>query len=126
MKHETVIQPTTNAVTTTSAVTDPVTRVALSGVSADVNATEEDKVLFVVNGPATGGIVNPLAGAETVLIYVVSSNGSMVPVYDNAGVQAQLNNAASSVMVEGGFIYRLVKTVTAAVAGVDVYLKPRR
>jgi hypothetical protein len=82
--------------------------------------------LFVVNGPATGGIVNPLGAAETVLIYTVCSNGFMVPVYDSAGVQAQLKAAASSVMLEGGFIYRLVKTVTAAPAGVDVYLKPRR
>lgn len=125
MKHEPVIMPTTAAVTTTSNVLDANGK-PLNGVSADFNATEEDKVLFLVSGPATGGIVNPLGAAETVLIYTVNSTGGAVPVYDSTGAQAQLKATLSSILLEGGFIYRLVKTATVAAAGVDASLKPRR
>ena len=121
MKHEPVILPTTDAVTTVS----PATIAPVSGVATDINATEEDKVLLVLSGPATGGIVNPPAVAETILVFVPSTTGN-VPVYDSAGVQAQLNSTKLSVMLEGGFIYRLVKTSSIAAFGCDVYLKPRR
>ena len=118
MKHEAVILPTTAAVTTTSAVVDA-NRVPINGVSADVNATEADKVEFVLSG------VQPLGAAETVLIFTVSSTGANVPVYDQSGAQAQLKNTLNSIMLEGGLIYRLVKSATVAASGVDVYLKPR-
>jgi hypothetical protein len=53
--------------------------------------------------------------------------GGLVPVYNAAGTQAQLTGATgavvSSILLEGGFIYALVKTATGAAVGVDAYFK---
>lgn len=106
------IPPTTAAVTTTP-----------TGPNQDIDATEADKVLLVINGPVTGGIVNPLGAAETVSIYSVDVAGNAVPVYDQTLAQASLKAALSSILLEGGFYYRLVKTATAASIGVNFHLK---
>ena len=129
MKHEPVILPTISAVTTTGTGGVDQNGKPVNGVSGDINATNADKVLLCISGPATVGITNPMANTETVLIYTVSSTGGAVPVYNQSGTQAQLTGATgavvSSILLEGGFIYRLVKTATAAAIGVDAYLKPR-
>lgn len=131
MKHEPCILPTIAQVTTTSNVIDA-NQHPLSGVSADINATEADWVLLLISGPATGGITNPMGNGETVLIYAVSSTGGATPVYPAPGgsTQSQLTGATgaviSSLWLEGGVIYRLVKSATAAAIGVDYYMKPRQ
>lgn len=117
MKHEPVIRSTALAVTTTSAAYTPEGR-PINGVSADINATEADKVL-VYTDPV-------LAGAETVSINTVAASGALVPVYNAAGAPAVLVAALQSIMLEGGFIYRLVKSVTASPTAVECYLKPRQ
>jgi len=106
MKHEPLILPTTAADGTTVADTK------------QLNTTEADKVLILATAA--------LAGAEVVNLFVFSSANTLVPVYNGAGTQAQLNATTQSIMVEGGFIYGVQKSATAGATGVDYYLKPRR
>lgn len=119
MKHETVIFPTLAGVTTTSNVTDPVSGKPLNGISADVNATEEDQVEVYTQ---------PVLGAgETVGIFIPSASGGLVPAQNAAGTGTALLDAThQSVLLPGGMIYRFVKAATVALTSVEVYLKPRR
>ena len=116
MKHEIVIASTTGAVTTSSAVVDANLR-PLNGVSADVNASEEDQVQ-VYTSPVLGA-------AETVGIFIVSAAGANVPAQTANGAVALLDATHQSVLLPGGMIYRFVKAGTVAPTTVEVYLKAR-
>lgn len=86
--------------------------------TAIYDAVDDDKVLFAINGVA-------IAAAETVTFSVQNSTAGTTPVYDSTGAQVKLTAALQSVMLEGGFRYVVVKSVTAANSGVDVTGKPR-
>ena len=81
------------------------------------NATDADKVTFAWNGVA------PTA-ADAVLIYEATSTGR-VPVMIAAGTQATLTATIQSIVLEGGVLYIVDKSITAAATGIDVITKPR-
>ena len=82
------------------------------------NATEADKVIFAVSGTALGA-------AEVVTFSIANTTAGKTPIYNAAGTQVSLTPALQSVMLEGGFVYVLDKSITAAASGVDVNIKPR-
>lgn len=82
------------------------------------NATESDKVLFAVNGVA-------LTASDAITFSVANSTNGKTPVYNAAGTQVTLGPTLQSVMLEGGFLYIIDKSVTAAASGLDVSIKPR-
>lgn len=94
-------------------------------VTGELDTTEYDKVLI-----CTGG--SGLAAAETVLIYTRHPDGTSaigggpngtVPVYDSAGNAAKLTATLQSIMLEGGWLYVLVKSVTAGNCSVNFAFK---
>lgn len=97
---------------------NPLISPATAAVTAIYDAIDDDKVLFAVNGVA-------LAGAETVTFSVQNSSAGTTPVYDASGAQVKLTASLQSVMLEGGFRYVVVKSVTASNTGVDLNTKPR-
>lgn len=86
--------------------------------TAVYDAGDDDKVLFAVSGVA-------LTAAETVTFSVQNSSAGTTPVYDASGAQVKLTASLQSVMLEGGFRYVVVKSVTASNSGVDTSSKPR-
>jgi len=87
--------------------------------TADFDATELDKIVVMTN-------TNALGAAETVTILFPNTAGGTTPVYDSTGTAATLKSGLNSVELEGGFLYRFVKGVTASAIGVDIIPKPRQ
>lgn len=85
------------------------------------DATEQDKILAVVTGVG-------LAGAETISIYVCTTDGQNIPIFDPT-LTAQFKFTSTSTRIielEGGFLYAAAKDATAGLVGLDVCLKPRQ
>jgi hypothetical protein len=121
MKQETCILPTIAAVTTTSAVIDPVTQKPLNGISADINCTEAD-VVAIYAVPALGV-------GETVGIFLTDPSGTNINLAalfnPNTNAAFLLDNTHQSQVIPGGFLIRLVKSGTAAPTGIYYAFKPR-
>lgn len=79
----------------------------------DFDATEYDKIVVMTN-------TNALTAAETVTILFPTTANGTTPVYDSTGTAASLKSGLNSVELEGGFLYRFVKSVTASAVGVDI------
>jgi hypothetical protein len=89
--------------------------------TTDFDATECDKFLAVVTGVG-------LAGGETIQVRIPTTDNSSQPIFDPT-LTAAFNFTATSTRVlelEGGFLYRFVKSGTAGNVGLDVCLKPRQ
>lgn len=87
--------------------------------TADFDATELDKIVVMTN-------TNALGVGETVAILFPNTANGTTPVYDSTGAAATLKNGLNSVELEGGFLYRFTKGVTASNVGVDIIPKPRQ
>ncbi len=67
-----------------------------------------------------------LGAGETVSVMLPRTSSSAIPLYDPAlGTPVQLTSTLESVVLPGGFLYRIDKTATAAATGVEVQFKPR-
>jgi hypothetical protein len=86
--------------------------------NVQVNCGEDDKVIFAVNGTA-------LSGGDTITFSIANSSAGKTPIYDASGAQVALTASLQSVMLEGGFLYVIDKSITAAASGLDVSHKPR-
>lgn len=86
--------------------------------TADYDATEKDKVIVMTTAA--------LGVGETVTLLLPNTAGGTTPVYDSTGAAATLKNGLNSLLLEGGFLYRFVKSVTAGSVGVDICEKPRQ
>jgi hypothetical protein len=100
----------------------------LTAVTGEFDATECYKIILMASGSG-------LAAAETVSIYVCNTGTTVIAggpagttPYCNLGAAAaaQLTATLQSMILEGGFLYRFVKSITAGSCGVDIMIKPRQ
>ena len=78
-----------------------------------------DKVIFATSN-------NALATTETFSFWITNSSGGWTPVYNAAGTQQQLTASIQSVELEGGMLYGVTKSTTAAAVGLDSNSKSRQ
>jgi hypothetical protein len=85
----------------------------------DLNTTEDDKCWLYVTAA--------LGAAETVDVYLPTTNGTRVVAIDpRLGTAYQLTTAVPSILLEGGTVYQIRKSATVGATGVDVQHKPRQ
>lgn len=85
-------------------------------VTVDFDATECDRIVVMTNAV--------LGAAETVTILYPTTGAATAPVYISpGGAAAVLTPTLQSLVLEGGFLYRIVKSVTVAATGVDIGIK---
>lgn len=99
---------------------NPVIEKTTAPVTRQLQGQEADQIVLYVTG--TYGV------AETVQVMLPTTDGNLVA-YNDVTTVAPLvlgSGGVNEALVPGGILYTLVKTATAAPAGVDCQFKPRQ